>query len=83
MSSLGSGTVKLMAGRIAAIAIGFGTAPIVYRIFVPEEAGAAAIVETIVLWVTAFSSLGYASAIPLSAGRGETRALIRLCFLLT
>jgi len=65
------------------MAIGFGTAPIVYRIFLPEEVGAAGIIETIVLWITAFSCLGYASAIPLSASRGETRALIRLCFLLT
>ena len=65
------------------MAIGFGTAPIVYRIFGPTEVGAAAVIESIVLWVTAFSCLGYASAIPLSAGRGETRALIRLCLLLT
>ncbi|NQT19711.1 MAG: oligosaccharide flippase family protein [Planctomycetes bacterium] len=65
------------------MAIGFGTAPIVARLFSPEDYGVVGLISSIVQWLSAFSCFGYMAAIPLSASRAETRALLRLCLLIT
>jgi len=83
MSELGSGTVKLMIGRLLSMALGFGTAPIMGHLFSPESYGIAALIGQIVRLAAALSCLGYAQAIPMSVSGGETRGLVRLCILLT
>ena len=82
MGALGSGSVKVMLGRAAAMGIGFACAPIFGRMFNPAECGVATLVESMVVWIAGFASLGYAQAIPLAADKGEVRGLTRLSFLL-
>jgi len=79
MSKLGSGTAKVMVGQIIAMGVGIFTAPLVGRLFSQEAFGVSTLIESVVIWVTAFAGLGYTQAIPLSSSRGETRALVRLC----
>lgn len=83
VSALGSGTAKLVVGRGLSVAIGFGTMPIIARLFTPSDFGVAGIVGAIATWLTAFACLSYAQAIPLSVSKFETRALVWLCVLLT
>ena len=72
-----------MLGRTVSMAIGYGTAPIMARLFSPTDYGIAVLIEQIVLIAAAFSCLGYAQAIPLSTDERETRTLVRLCLLVT
>jgi len=83
MSKLGSGTAKVMAGQMIAMGAGILTAPIVGRLFSREAFGISTLIESVVIWMSAFAGLGYPQAIPLSSSRGETRALARLCLWLT
>lgn len=58
-------------------------APIMSRLFSPEDYGVAGLIQQIIALVTMFACLGYAQAIPLSSTRGEAHALIRLSFIFT
>ena len=82
MGSLGSGSVKVMLGRVIVMGIGFACAPVMGRMFSPNEYGVASLVETMVYWIAGFMSLGYAQAIPLAAETGDVRGLTRLSVLL-
>ncbi len=75
--------MKLVAGRGLSIAISLGTAPIVARLFAPGDFGVYGVIVAVGTWVTAFACLGYFQAIPLAGDRGEMRALLRLCGLIT
>lgn len=83
MSKFTSGTMKLVASQAVVIGIGFGTAPIISRLFYPREFGIVGMIEAIAAWLAAFGCLSYAQAIPLSSGKSESRSLIRLCLLIT
>ena len=83
MSTIGRSTAKLVMGRGVAMAIGFATAPVLTRLYAPEQFGLAELVMSVSMWVGAFACLGYALAMPLAKERSERRALVRLCLLLT
>ncbi len=83
MSKLVSGTAKLMLGRGGAVVIGVVAAPVISRLFTPEDFGIVGTVNSVSNWAVAFSCLGYAMAIPLSRSRAETGTLVILCLLIT
>ncbi|MFP4057183.1 MAG: oligosaccharide flippase family protein [Candidatus Brocadiia bacterium] len=83
MSTSGRGIVKLVTARAASLGIGLAAAPIISRLYLPRHFGLAGLVQSISTFLIAFACLGYPRAIPLSGSRGEARALVRLCLVLT
>jgi len=83
MNALGSGAMKLMVGKVVSIGIAFAAAPLIGRLFAPERYGVVSLLESLVMWLAAFSCLGYAHAVPLATSTGEIKQLARLCMLLT
>lgn len=82
MSAFSSGVLKLAASRGLSLAIGLGTAPVVARLFTPEDFGVYGVIAAISAWLSSFACLGYFQALPLARDRAELRALIKLCLLL-
>jgi O-antigen/teichoic acid export membrane protein len=80
---VGRGAGKLAIGKGLSLLIGLATAPVISRLFHPGDFGIAGMVKNMGAWCLAFACLGYASAIPLSRRRSETRSLVKLCLLLT
>jgi len=83
MSKLTSGVAKLMAGRGAAMAISFATAPVWARLYQKEHYGVAVLIQSIVVWIAPLAGLAYSQAIPLASSRDHVRQLVRLTLMLT
>jgi len=83
MSSLGSGTGKLVFAQGISMAVGLVTAPVIARLFSPLEFGVAGVVRSLAGWLGAFICLSYARAIPLAKDRAETSSLIKICLAIT
>lgn len=81
--SFTSGIFKLVASRGLSLVIALGSAPVVARLFSPADFGIYGVVTAVGTWLASFACLSYFQAIPLASGRGEIRALIHLCLLLT
>lgn len=71
----------VLSGNIAAKSIGILAAPIITRIYSPEEYGVFSVFVAVVAIVGALSTLRYATVIPLIKSDKAVEAMLKLCFL--
>ncbi|WP_157980763.1 lipopolysaccharide biosynthesis protein [Aliidiomarina taiwanensis] len=72
----------VLSGNVTAKAIGILSAPIITRIYSPEDYGVFALFMGIVSIIGALSTLRYATAIPLIKNENALEAMLKLCFLM-
>jgi O-antigen/teichoic acid export membrane protein len=74
--------LQLATARGIAIAISFGTAPIIGRLYSPNAYGILGVFATLLSILAAFASACYVFAIPIAATTAERRDLFVLCSLI-
>lgn len=78
-----SNVVKLLAGNVAAQAIGLITAPIIARLYTPEDFGSMTLVTSIIGILSVFSCLRYEQAIVLPKDNKDGLNLLVLCLIIS
>jgi O-antigen/teichoic acid export membrane protein len=78
-----SNVVKLLAGNMAAQAIGLITAPIIARLYTPEDFGSMTLVTSIIGILSVFSCLRYENAIVLPKDNKDGLNLLVLCLIIS
>lgn len=78
-----SNVVKLLAGNVAAQAIGLITAPIIARLYTPEDFGSMTLVTSIIGILSVFSCLRYENAIVMPKDNKDGLNLLVLCLIIS
>lgn len=73
----------VLSGNIAAKTIGILSAPIITRLYTPEDYGVFAIFVSIVAIVGSLSTLRYAVTIPLQSNEQAAEDMVKLCLLIS
>lgn len=81
--SLGKNVLKLVSSRVAVQVITFSTAPIIVRLFSPDQFGVRQVFMSIFYIITVISCLRYELSIPLGRNKREAAASFTLSMLFT